>query len=137
LLRTACRAMRKIFGADYAVIAAAGDAAAEGDVDRRRLPELIARIAPLAGPAPSRGSETSEPLVRAAIIAMPETSSALLVPMRSRGNLHGWTLLANRRDGSPFSDDDARLALAAASQIRAEHESLLAQSAELRSSRQN
>jgi PAS domain S-box-containing protein len=57
--------------------------------------------------------------------------------MRGRGGSYGWILLANRRDAPAFSVDDERLALAAAGQIRAEHESLRAVEAELRTFRED
>ena len=127
LLHTGCRAVRKIFSADYAVMAAGGDAQTGGDVDPRQLEELLRRIAPLVGREPSRAIGMSEPLVIAAQTAMKDAWSAALLPMRSRGGAYGWMLLANRHGSPAFSLDDERLALAAARQIRAEHESLRAE----------
>ena len=136
LLRTACHAARKIFGADYAILAAAGESHAAGEVDPARLERLLERVNAIVGAQPMRAAGHSK-LVAAACEAMPDAASALLVPMRSRGNSYGWLLLANRRDTPQFSADDERLALAAASQIRAEHESLRAAEAELETYRED
>jgi len=149
LLRTACLAIRTIFGVDYAVIAIAGvwglasagppppaeaggptDWATDGAVDQGRLDELFVRMTPYAGSAASRASGADEPLVAAARTAMPEVWSALFLRMMTRDRLYGWVLLGKRHDAHPFNLDDERLALAAASQIRAEHESLRAERAE-------
>jgi PAS domain S-box-containing protein len=130
LLRTACTAIRKIFGADYAVIAAAGEAHTDGETDQKRIGVLVDRVNAIIGTEPVRGVGISDLLVAAAREAMPEAWSALLLPMRSRGYRYGWMLLANRRDTPLFSTDDERLALAAAGQVRAEHESLRVERAE-------
>lgn len=130
LLRTACLATRKIFGADYAVLAAGGDTLSDGDVDTNHLPRLVDRLGAMIGTEPARASDGTGSLVAAAIEAMPGAWSALLIPMRSRGNPYGWLLLVNKRDAPPFSTDDERLASAAAGQIRAEHESLRAEKGE-------
>jgi PAS domain S-box-containing protein len=137
LLRTACLATRKIFGADYAVLAAADETHADGDVDRARLELLVSRVHAILGTKPVRADDPSKPLIAAIRDAMPGVASALLVPMRSRGQSHGWLLLANRRDAPPFSLDDERLAVAAAAQIRAESESLRAAEAELATYRED
>jgi len=136
LLRTACLAIRKIFGADYAVLAVAGETHADGNVDRTRLETLLVRVNALLGTKPIRAADDAK-LVAAARDLMPDAAAALLLPMRSRGNSYGWMLLANRRDAPPFSIDDERLAFAAAGQIRAEHESLRAIEAELRTYRED
>jgi PAS domain S-box-containing protein len=125
LLRTACRAIRKIFGVDAAIIVAGGDLQADGDLDGERLDDLPARIAALAATAPLRAEGTG-PLIDAARAVAPSAWSALLIPMISRGAPYGWILLLNRRDAPAFSVDDESLAFAAASQIRAEHENLTA-----------
>jgi PAS domain S-box-containing protein len=128
LLRTGCRAVRKIFGADAAMLVTGERAEADGDL-RGSLPQLIDAVAPLAGHITIR-AEAPAPLVDAVRKAMPDVRSALLAPMRSRGALYGWLLLANRGDAPPFGADDERLVLAAANHLRAEHESLRAAIAE-------
>src|SRR5947207_1257737 len=85
---------------------------------------------PPAGPEPLRVSGTAEPLIAAASVALPQIASALLLPMRGRDALYGWVLLGNRAGSHPFTTDDERLALAAAYQVRAEHESLRGEHAE-------
>jgi PAS domain S-box-containing protein len=130
LLRTACLATRKIFGAQYAVLAAGGETLTDGDVDTNHLPGLVDRLNAMIGAEPARASGGTGSLVAAALEAMAGAWSALLVPMRSRGNPHGWLLLVNKRDAPAFSTDDESLASAAAAQIRAEHESLRAERAE-------
>ena len=130
LLRTACLATRKIFGADYAVLVAGGETLTDGHVDSNHLPPLVGRVNAMIGTEGARASDGTGSLVAAAHEVMPGVWSALLIPMRSRGNPYGWLLLANKRDAPAFSTDDERLAFAAAGQIRAEHESLRAQRAE-------
>jgi PAS domain S-box-containing protein len=136
LLRTACLAMRKIFGADYAVLATPEEMQADGAVDRARLQELRARVDSILGTKPLRAADHSK-LVATARRFMPDAAAVLLVPMRSRGRAYGWILLANRRDAPPFSVDDERLASAGAAQIRAEHENLRAVETELETYRED
>lgn len=131
LIRTAAEALRKIFATEFVVVAIGESWTADGDVDERRLGALRARMAANAGPVAAHASGAREPLVAAARAVMPATVTALYLPMMTRDNLYGWILLG-RSSGSPFSADDERLALAAASQIRAEHESLRAGQAERR-----
>lgn len=127
LLRTACLATRTIFGADYAVLRTAGQTHVDGQVDTERLEHIQTVVT---STATLCGSGATDPLVAAVRQAIPSAWSALLVPMQSRGNSYGWLLLANDRDAPPFSNDDESIAFAAAAQIRAEHESLRAQTAE-------
>jgi two-component system sensor histidine kinase UhpB len=131
LMRRAASALRTIFATELVVVAVGEWCAADGDVDQSRLGELRARVASAAGPVAEQASDPGEPLVAAAREVMPAAVSALYLPMMTRDNLYGWILLA-RASPSPFSADDERLALAAASQIRAAHESLLAGQVERR-----
>ncbi|MEK6373302.1 MAG: response regulator [Acidobacteriota bacterium] len=131
LIRTAAGALRKIFATDFVVVAIGESWTSDGNVDESRLGALRARMAANAGPVAAHAAGAREPLVAAARAVMPATVAALYLPMMTRDNLYGWILLG-RSSGSPFSADDERLALAAASQIRAEHESLRAGQAERR-----
>ena len=148
LLSTACRAMRTIFSADYAVIAVGSQPdtswAADGSVDGSRLNDLFESIAPFTADGPTRMTGEGEPLVTAARKELPGVWSTLLLPMAMRNRLYGWMLLGKKRDAHPFTLDDERLALTAASQIRAEHDSLRAElrerermEAELRATRED
>src|SRR5204862_6997425 len=62
LLRTACRAIRKIFGVDAAIIAAGSQMQTDGEVVDGRFGDLAARIAALSQTEPLR-AEGSGPLV--------------------------------------------------------------------------
>ena len=141
LRRMAAGALRKIFATDFAVVMIGESWAADGEVDESRLGEWRSQMATIAGPVAARASGSGEPLIAAARQAMPEATSALYLPMMARDHLDGWILLG-RRSSSPFSADDERMALAAAGQIRAAHETLRGEQAarrriegELRASR--
>jgi PAS domain S-box-containing protein len=131
LIRKAAGALRRIFATDYAVVVIGEWWAADGDVDESGLAELRARMSAHARPIAAHASGAAEPLVGVARAAMPGATSALYLPMMTRNDLYGWILLA-RASAAEFSTDDERMAVAAASQVRAEHESLRAEQAERR-----
>lgn len=131
LMRMAAGALRKIFATDFALVMIGESFAADGDIDESTFGELRSHMTSHAGPVAARASGAGEPLVAAARKAKPETTSALYLPMMTRHALDGWILLG-RASASPFSADDERMALAAASQIRAAHEILRGEQAERR-----
>ncbi len=121
LLRTACHAVRTIFGAHYAVIAlvdAARNVTSTTVEGEAALPELIAQLTDRDAAASNLGT----------VLFLPMTTPHQV--------LYGWLMLGKGEDVETFTTDDERLAMAAASQIRAEHESLRETDAELRTSRE-
>jgi PAS domain S-box-containing protein len=129
VMRTASRAVRTIFGADYSVIALTGETAKEnvwidGPIDRTQLKELVAGVTPFVSPSLRNVAGGSDPLVQAAAGAMPGVGAILLLPMSRGRDVYGWIALG-KSAVSPFSTDDERLGVAAAAQVRAIHENLM------------
>lgn len=127
LIRTACRAVRTIFGATSAAIMLMENGQqprwwSEGEIREIGLEELRGRTDLFSGRSVRNVSGAENDLVRDMALTMPGVAAVLLLPMTAESGLYGWIVLG--RKSPAFSIDDERLGLSAASEIQLAHENV-------------
>lgn len=134
LIRTACRGVRNILGADEAALVILDEQknalqfcsdGTEEPLQEVRVNATTESLVPELTPRRSRRASGEEPLVVLLKQLLPATKSVLVIALSTFRGLYGWLALSNRDEAKRFSDEDERLALTAASEIAVVHENLM------------
>ncbi|HUP61310.1 MAG TPA: PAS domain S-box protein [Thermoanaerobaculia bacterium] len=130
LMAHACRSLRAMFAADAAIVALPyegrirtwmDEPALAADRADDLLTDLLTELARDAGASPRRSSDPHDPAVAALRRVLPQTVSALLVPMAISPATYGFVILVRGAEGGAFTEDDERFAVAVASVLRTAH----------------